>query len=141
MKRFVLSLALVFAFSFAAFAGVQDFGAYTVDVPEGWTAEQDGSTVNILKNDNSALLSITYDDAEGMSAADLAKAFSEQFGGSAPAKDGENYTFEFKNANGVASTGIVAVDSGSGKFVLFVITGAENAPEEISGMIGSLQDK
>ena len=42
MKRsVVLALVLALAFSAVAFAGVQDFGKFTVDVPAGWTAREE----------------------------------------------------------------------------------------------------
>ena len=47
MKRLLIALTLVAVFAAASFAGVQDFGKFTVDVPEGWTATQNGETVAI----------------------------------------------------------------------------------------------
>ena len=62
----------VLVFSAAAFAAVQDFNDFTVDVPDDWTATQNGTTVGIVANDNSAAVSITVDKRDGMEAKDLA---------------------------------------------------------------------
>ena len=98
MKKLLLALTLVAVFAAASFAGVQDFGKFTIDVPEGWTATQDGETVGIVKNDNSAALSISVDSKAVLSG------------------DDSNYA-------------------------LFVVTGAENAPDDISAMMDSLTEK
>ena len=57
----VLSVLAVLVFSAAAFAAVQDFKDFTVDVPDDWTATQNGTTVGIVANDNSAAVSVTVD--------------------------------------------------------------------------------
>ena len=134
MKR--LSLAVLFV---ALFAAVQDFGAYTVDVPDGWTAEQDGETVGIVKNDNSAAVSITYDSTDGASTQEIAEAFVQALNGKNLQGEGDAFTFEMTNANGVDSKCFVFAENG--KYALVVATGIENAPDEISAIMDSLEDK
>ena len=80
----VLSVLAVLVFSAAAFAAVQDFKDFTVDVPDDWTATQNGTTVGIVANDNSAAVSVTVDKRDGMEAKDLAAAFAEKLKGSEP---------------------------------------------------------
>ena len=122
-----------------AFAGVQDFGKYTIDVPAGWTAEPDGETVGIVKNDNSASMSITYDSLDGASLKEVADAFVEALNGKGLTQDGEAYTFTMTNANGVDSKCYLTGDDKN--YGLIVVTGGENAPEEVSAMIDSLTEK
>ena len=140
MKRsVVLALVLALAFSAVAFAGVQDFGKFTVDVPAGWTANQDEETVGIVKNDNSASMSITYDSTEGATLKELADAFVEALKGkNLKAEDG-GYTFEFDNGNGVTSRGVLNGDKEH--YALVVITGLENAPDEVMAIVNSIQEK
>ncbi len=139
MKRLFLALTLVAVFAFSAFAGVQDFGKFTIDVPDGWTAEQDGETVGIVKDDNSAAMSISVDTTDGASLKEIADEFFKELNGKNLQADNNVYTFEFTNANGVVSKAIL---SGEGsQYCLFVITGAENAPEEISKMLDSVVEK
>lgn len=147
MKRLLTALTLVAVFAAASFAGVQDFGAFTVDVPEGWTGSQQGPTAIITKNDNTASLSITVDATQGYSAADLAAAFVENFKNSGsfasvgtPEADSDGaYSWEMTNKQGVNSKSILTVDEKN--YVLFVATGIENAPDDFGAMLGSVKSK
>ena len=139
MKRLALS-ALVLALTAAcAFGGVQDFGRFTIDVPAGWTATQDDSTVGIVKNDNTASLSITIDSTEGTPLKDIAEEFSKAFSGTKPEADSDgDYSFEF-NQNGVNSHCIIT--SEEGEYALLVMTGVENAPDDMQAILGSFKMK
>ena len=141
MKRLVV-LAAVFAVLSAAmaFGGVQDFGKFTVDVPAGWTAAQDDETVGIVKNDNTAAVSITYDSLDGATLEEAVDAFLESLGGKNPGKAGDKvYTFTFTNDNGVESKCYISGDDKN--YALIVVTGGENAADEISGILDSVQEK
>ncbi|MBQ6775119.1 MAG: VCBS domain-containing protein [Synergistaceae bacterium] len=139
MKRLLVALTLVALFAVAAFAGVQDFGRFTIDVPEGWTATKDGETVGIVKDDNTASASITVDSTDGSSLKEIAEAFVEALGGKNLAADGDTFTFEFTNANGVESKAVVSGDDKD--YCLIVMTGIENAPDDFSAMLESLTEK
>ena len=140
MKRLAVLAAVVAVFSAAmAFAGVQDFGKFTVDVPAGWTAEQDGETIGIVKNDNTASMSISYDSLDGASLKEAADAFVEALNGKGLAQDGDVYTFTMTNANGVESKCFLSGDNKN--YCLMVVTGAENAPDEVSAIMNSLTEK
>ncbi len=145
MKRLLTVTALIALFASAAFAATQDFGAFTVDVLDGWTATQEGPTAVIVKNDNTASLSITLADTEGVSRADLANAFVEEFkksfaNVSKPEADADgDYTFTMVNGNGVESKALLTGDDA--QYCLFVMTGVEAAGDEISTMLGSVKDK
>ena len=65
MKRLLVALTLVAVFAAASFAAVKDFGAFTIDVADGWSASQDGPTAIIVKSDNTASLTITVASTEG----------------------------------------------------------------------------
>ena len=120
----------------AAFAAVQDFGEFKVNVPAGWTAEKDGETVGIVKNDNTASMSITVDATDGASAKEIAEAFASELNGKNLKASNGGYTFTFDNGNGVSSEAIIVTDGG--KYALIVVTGGENAPDEVSAIINSL---
>ena len=91
----VLAVSAVLAFSVAAFAEVKDFKDFTVDVPDDWTAAQDGTTVSVTANDKSAAISITVDATDGMSLKDLAAAFAEKLKGSDLKEEDDVYSFTF----------------------------------------------
>ena len=145
MKRLLVVVALVALFASTSFAGVQDFGTFTVDVPTGWTASMNGPTALFTKNDNTASLSVTVSDTESYSLADLANGFAEEFKKSfsqvgTPEKDADgDYSFSMVNGNGVESNVLLTGDEG--KYCLFVITGAEYAREDLSAMLSSVKAK
>ena len=146
MKRLAVFAAVIAVFSAAAaFGAVQDFGKFTIDVAAGWTASQQDSTVLINKDDNTAAMSLTVDSAQGSSAKDLAAAFVENFKGSfakvsEPEADADgDYSWDMTNANGVDTHAMLTVQDGD--YMLITMTGVEAAGEEISAMLGSIQDK
>lgn len=140
MKRLVVLAVVLAVFSAAmAFAGVQDFGKFTIDVPAEWTATQDGETVGIVKNDNSASMSITYDSLDGSSLKEAADAFVEALNGKGLKDEGGTYTFGMTNANGVDSKCYLNGDDKN--YALIVVTGGENAPDEVIAMMDSLKEK
>ena len=126
----------VLVFSAAAFAAVQDFKDFTVDVPDDWTATQNGTTVGIVANDNSAAVSITMDKRDGMEAKDLAAAFAEKLKGSEPVLEDDVYHFDFKNEAGVESRAILSTEDD--KYLLLVITGQN---PKLEALIDSIQGK
>ena len=132
----VLSVLAVLVFSAAAFAAVQDFKDFTVDVPDDWTATQNGTTVGIVANDNSAAVSITMDKRDGMEAKDLAAAFAEKLKGSEPVLEDDVYHFDFKNEAGVESRAILNTEGDN--YLLLVITGQN---PKLEALIDSIQGK
>ena len=126
----------VLVFSAAAFAAVQDFKDFTVDVPDDWTATQNGTTVGIVANDNSAAVSITVDKRDGMEAKDLAAAFAEKLKGSEPVLEDDVYHFDFKNEAGVESRAILSAEDD--KYMMLVITGQN---PKLEALIDSIQGK
>ena len=75
---FALAAALLLAAP-AANAAVQDFGAFTVDVPDGWTAEKDDTGCTITKNDQSGSVGIMHMKDEGITAKQYADGIAEKF--------------------------------------------------------------
>ena len=114
----------------------QDFKDFTVDVPDDWTATQNGTTVGIVANDNSAAVSITVDKRDGMEAKDLAAAFAEKLKGSEPVLEDDVYHFDFKNEAGVESRAILNTEGDN--YLLLVITGQN---PKLEALIDSIQGK
>lgn len=139
MKRIIIAAVLTAIFASLAFGAVQDFGKFTMDVPAGWTATPDGETIGFVKNDNSASMSITVDSTEGASLKEIADAFVQALNGKDLKKDGDGYSFGMTNANGVDSK--CFLDGDDKNYALIVVTGIENAADEISAMMDSLTEK
>ena len=145
MKRLLAVTAVIALLASMAFAATQDFGKFTMDIPDGWTATQDGASAIIVKNDNTASLSITVAPTGGNSVKDLADAFAAECQKSyakvdTPAADADgDYVWDMVNNQGVSSRAILSVEGD--QYVFILITGAEVAGDEISAMLASFKDK
>ncbi|MBQ4431758.1 MAG: hypothetical protein II877_09655 [Synergistaceae bacterium] len=144
MKRTIVLAALV-ALAITATAFAQDFGAFTMDIPAGWSASVNGPTGIAIKDDKSASLSVTIMPAQGNSAKTFADAFAEEFKGSfavvtTPEADADgSYSWTMTSAEGVTSTAMLGVEDDKCK--LIVITGLEAAGGEIADMLQSIKEK
>ena len=141
MKRaLILAVLFSFAASFAAFGAVQDFGAFTLDVPDGWSAQQQGPTAIVTKGDNSAQISVAILDPQGASREDFAKAFVDEFKktfaevGTPEADEDGDYSWDMKTEAGAESHAMLG-KTDSGKYGLIVITGQDEALGDIAGSI------
>ena len=146
MKRsLALTAVLVVVLSAAAFAGVQEFAKFTIDVADGWTAVDNQGTAVITKNDNSAQLTISVADSGGATKAQLAEAFVAEFKktfaevGTPVADEDGDYSWEMKTTNGAVSEAYLSADGSD--FMLFVVTNRQAAADDISAMLGSIKDK
>ncbi len=146
MKRSVVIwaiLALMFS-AVSAFGGVRDFGRFTLYVPGDWTATQQGDTTILMKDDNTASMSITITEAEGSArymAESLASEFEETFESvSTPERDSDgDYSWEMVNSYGVTTYAMLRVYDG--EVMLITMTGVESAGEDIAAILGSVKDK
>ncbi|MBQ6001309.1 MAG: hypothetical protein IJL18_00475, partial [Synergistaceae bacterium] len=126
-------------------ANVRDFGKFTINVADGWTAVDNQGTAVITKNDNSAQLTISVADAGGATKAQLAEAFVAEFKktfaevGTPVADEDGDYSWEMKTTNGAVSEAYLSADGSD--FMLFVVTNRQAAPDDISAMLGSIKDK
>lgn len=130
-KLSVLSLALFLAIfvCVAVCAARTEFRGFSVEVPEGWTAKEEGSTVTISAGDGSAAVTVTLDTTGGGSLEETAKAFSRELGGSEPQMEAGVYRFTFKTPKGADSVMLI---SGEGKnFTAVGITGNHPEAEKI----------
>lgn len=131
------SCGLVLAMATASFANVQSFTHFSVDVPQGWQATEDGEVVSLLAPGNAAAVSIAVDSAEGMNTENLAKTMATQLKGSSPvAVDAGGFAFAFKNQSGVESKSTVFVNNN--KFVMITVTGSH---ADIPQILKTIKDK
>lgn len=144
MKRFAVAAVLVVLAAAAAFGAAQDFGAFIVDVPDGWTPSVNGTTGIISKADNSGNISITIDATQGYSLKDLADAFRAEFAksfasvGELEGPNDGDYEWEMTTTNGVESHALISGDDN--QYMLIVVTG-EVSQEEVGAMLATLQVK
>ena len=112
MKRLASAAVLVILSSMAAFGAVQDFGEYTLDVPDGWTVKIDDSTADrvlyIAKDDKSSSMEFLYMSTDNKTVDKLIGVWVEMCEGdcvSAPERTEDGYyTYSFENEEGKSVT-------------------------------------
>lgn len=136
MKRLLLCLILLMISS-CAYADVEEFRYFSLNVPENWTAEESGDVVSVSANDKTGSLTITSGRPEGESMSSLALRFSRELNGSEPEADDEgNYTFELNN--GISQAMVI----GDEEFYMLIIgTGFVSNAETLGEILGSLEMK
>lgn len=136
MKRIALCLGLLFMSSCAC-AEIMDFRYFSLDIPEGWTASEEGPVVMVKSDDDSGALTITADDPRGNSVGDLATAFSLELGGTMPERDEDGiYSFTFNGGDGHATI------TGDEEFYMLIVgTGIEKNSETLTRILDSLEMK
>lgn len=128
-KSIVLALLSVFVVSSMAFAAVKTFDHISVEVLDGWSAAQDGTTVSLTADDNSAALTVTLEENDGTDLELIANEYAKQFKATDPVFEDDVYTMSFKNANGVDCNVVISGDGDM--YVMLVIIGDHPQMEEI----------
>ncbi|MCR4818620.1 MAG: hypothetical protein K5841_06655 [Fretibacterium sp.] len=142
MKRvfgFVAAAVMVMMAS-VAFGNVQEFSKFTIDIPDGWTAKEDGPALGVIKDDQTASLTIAVDQLKpGDTFGDLAAAMSQYMGGTTPEADADgDYTFTAQNGQVVV---LVTGDNNAGVYAAFTMFGLETQAEAIGEMVKSVKFK
>lgn len=138
MKRLCALIFVLALTAGTAAAEVKEFSKLSINIPEGWSAEEIAGTVAVIKNDKTASLTVSVEQFEnGRSLLDTARIYSQGFKGTAPKRaDNGSYTFTFNNGNSQA-----VITSRVTSYVLVTTTGLVNAPQELYSMIASLNFK
>ena len=135
MKRIYTLIFVLLVMAAAASAEVREFTKLSVDVPEGWSAEEKSGTVVVIKDDNTASLTISvaqYEDRQNL--AETAKTFSQGLNGTEPKREPNgSYTFMFNNNDSYA-----VINGGLRSYILVTMTGLANAPEVFQSMTSSI---
>ena len=136
MKRFILCVILL-TISSAAYADVEEFRYFSLNVPENWTAKESGDVVSVSANDKTGSLTITSGKPDGQSMSAIALRFSRELNGTKPESDDEgNYTFEFNN--GVSQAMIIGDED---FYMLIIATGFVSNAETLGEILESLEIK
>ena len=129
MRRYLQAGIVVAALLFAvpAFAVLQQFNDYSIDLPDGWSVTRDGITMAFVAPDKSAVMMVTVEStahmiSEGVSVEELAEAYAEELKGSKPKMvEPDYYSFTFTSPDGLPSEASIVV-SGR-RFYLISISG------------------
>ena len=136
MKRLILCVILL-TISSAAYADVEEFRYFSLNVPENWTAKESGDVVSVSANDKTGSLTITSGKPDGESMSAIALRFSQELNGTKPESDDEgNYTFEFNN--GVSQAMIIGDED---FYMLIIATGFVSNAETLGEILESLEIK
>ncbi len=137
MKKRILSiLCLVVALTAApAWARVQKFDYFSLDVPRGWTAEQQGATVVVAAEDKPVSVSIAVAPMGAASLEELAYALSAQMDGTEPEFDDDVWTFTFTDLAGVESTAFL----GEGDEEHYIVASVSGWDDAIEGILDSVE--
>ena len=137
MMRKIIFCVLLLTVSECAFADIEEFRNFSLNVPEGWTAEESGDVVSVTADDKTGGITIVSGSPEGASTAELAVKFSRSFNGTKPVSDDEDsYSFEFNN--GVIQA---VVTSDEDFYIMIIGTGVVNNAETLGEIIDSLEMK
>lgn len=130
MKRLLaLSLVLAVLLSSVAFGAVQDFGKFTLNIPEGWTAkiaegnDPEYCTVDITGKDSS--ISFTYAPTNGYSLEDLLEDWTNmEPTSSKPERTNDGYyMYTYKNEEGKKVVCYVRAESDGKMYTSSEMTG------------------
>ena len=136
MRRLILCVILL-TISSAAYADVEEFRYFSLNVPENWTAKESGDVVSVSANNKTGSLTITSGKPDGESMSAIALRFSRELNGTEPESDGEgNYTFEFNN--GVSQAMIIGDED---FYMLIIATGFVSNAETLGEILESLEIK
>jgi len=101
----MLVMVVMLAFSAVAHAANRNFdGWFTLDVPNGWKAEQDDLFVQITSPNGSEVITFEYASAEGMDPYQFAESSSSKLGGNSPVVETDRGDFEFVFTNNGVKT-------------------------------------
>ena len=136
MKR-VIIFAMIFILASSAYAEIQEFKYFSVDVPDDWTAEEKNDEVKITADDKTGELRIIAAEPEEKTIAELASEFSAKFGGSELVNDDEGtYTFEFYDGEGQAT-----ITGDENFYMVIMASGFEKNGDTLGEILNSLEMK
>ena len=123
--KFVLCvLILIFGIS-SAYANVQTFDHFSVDVPVGWDADLQDSTLIIKSRSTDASITVAFNQMDNEDFTDIVERLYLQMDGTDLEQDEDgDYSFNFRNLAGVDS---VALITGAEEYYLVLsITGFDD---------------
>lgn len=121
----------------AVHAQVREFDKLSIDVPEGWNAQQVDTTVVIVKDDKTAALTISIEPLNGHTLSEIARDYSASFKGTQPKSNQAGvYTFTFNDGNTQA-----VVYSAITSYILTTITGTPEGQKTIAEMVSTMKLK
>ena len=141
-KAFVVVLVALFAvftvFGVSSEAKVMEFEHISIDVPDGWRVEEDKEsyTVAFYAPGDSAALTISSFENEGVPLKDVAQMYVDNMNGRDLVETGGAYMFEFTSKGGSVCTSAVMGDD---QLIVFLTLVGQH--EYFEKMIASMERK
>ena len=136
----ILCTALILLLSVPAFGSIEHFGALSVEVPSGWTAEQQGSVTVIRKLSDNSSVAVAVNSKGSASLSDIAEHLYTQMNGNSLEEDSDgDYTFYFTNHAGAECFAMIS-DAEDGRYILMSAAGLETEDEKIRSEIEAVID-
>ena len=135
MRRFALCVLMVMMIPACSCADIEEFRNFSLNIPDGWTANEAGDVVSVNADDKSGSLTIISGNPKGESIADIAVRFSREVKGTEPVSDDEgDYTFEYNN--GISH---VSVTGDEDFYMMITASGFVSNAETLSEILDSLE--
>ncbi|MCR4666482.1 MAG: hypothetical protein K5657_04210 [Desulfovibrio sp.] len=115
-----------------------DFARFSIEVPDGWSAQPNEGGCQITSPDGSTSVSVQVFKSNGKSASELAKLIGDQMGGKIvkTENNGNDSTTVYAELDGVRLAIMVTVSEGKA----VVVTMAGTDKEALNKILGSLGD-
>lgn len=136
MKKITLLLVFALFFAVTAHAGVREFNSMSLDVPDGWLAQEQGPSVMAMDPDQTSILTVTLMPAQDRNTRQLAEYIAESMQGATLKDEGDDLYSATIDMHGQKSILYVRVMNNKG--VLCTTVG--NSPE-LPGIAKSVQLK
>ena len=138
MKSKIITCFLIFIFCVSiSYAKVQKFGNFSVDVPIGWDANLQGSTLVIKSHNTNASIAVAFNRMGDADFTDIVERLYLQMDGTdlEQDKDGD-YSFNFRNSSGV--DGVVLVTMAEDYYLVLSMTGVDEDNKDIDTILDSI---
>jgi hypothetical protein len=140
-KKFLANLSVVFllAVLMVSEAGAtkktfqleNKIGSVTADVPRGWSVQESDGQITFTSPKEESILTVIAGKTEGSPLQEIALQVSKNLGGGTPVRDGNMYTFTFKNKNNAEFYCAISSDERTGLYLCLVMRGDSSKIMEI----------
>ena len=135
MKRLCALIFVLAVLAGTASAEVKEFSKLSINIPEGWSAEEISGTVAAVKDDKTASYTVSVEPfTDGHNLAEMAQIYSQSFKGTKP-EPAPNGSYMFMFNDGASQAVISSMGT---SYVLVTMTGLMNAPDDFKAMASSM---
>ena len=138
-RKIILSFLTLFLFFGNAFAEIQKFDHFSVDVPEGWDANLQDSTLVVKSRNVDASITVAFNQMGDAELSDIAERLYIQMDGTDLEEDEDgDYIFNFRNPAGSDSVALITGEENY--YLVLSITGfnEESVQKDIEKILDTI---